>query len=333
MKAAIVLPRRIRSIGVALLTLALIGCGPHRGASPPPTELTLYTSVTQNTVDAVVAGFTAAHAGAKVHVFRATTGQLNARIAADQRSGGVLADVIWGTDPLSMQSYAEAKLLRPWPLADLAGVPAQYRSPYSWGTRLLYLVIVGRKGADPAPATWSDLTNPEYRGAVAISDPAAAGSALAAIGYFSQAIAFGLDYYRGLKSNGAVQVSSIPEVVTGVAQGRFKFGITLDSEIRTAVAQGSPVSMIWPTEGAIALYSPIAETAATKRSAAAETWLRYVLSPDGQRRIAETGWQPILPGIAGPPKPPGARAVSPDWTALFGQQRQLLQQYQTIFGA
>ena len=39
-------------------------------------------------------------------MFRATTGQLNTRIAADQHSGGLRADVIWGTDPLSMESYA-----------------------------------------------------------------------------------------------------------------------------------------------------------------------------------------------------------------------------------
>ena len=58
-----------------------------------------------------------------------------------------------------------------------------------------------------------------------------------------------------------------------------------------------------------------------------------MLSADAQRRIAQTGWQPILPGIPGPPQPSGATSVSPDWTALFGRQRQLLQQYQAIFGA
>src|SRR5512139_3641699 len=94
--------------------LAIAGCGSSGTTSSGSggERLTLYTSVTRNTVDAVVAGFTAAHPGAKVTVFRATTGALNARIAADQRSGGLRADVIWATDPLSMQSYADQKLLR-----------------------------------------------------------------------------------------------------------------------------------------------------------------------------------------------------------------------------
>jgi iron(III) transport system substrate-binding protein len=142
-----------------------------------------------------------------------------------------------------------------------------------------------------------------------------------------------MDFFRRLKANGAVQVSTVPEVVTSVAQGRFQAGITLDSEVRTAVGQGSPVSLVWPDDGAIALYSPIAQTATTKQSATVREWLKYVLSADGQRRIAQTGWQPVIPGIAGPSQPPGARQVSPDWSALFGKQKELLQQYQAIFGA
>lgn len=317
----------------AVLTLA--GCGKAKPAAAPPGggEITLYTSVTQNTVDAVVAGFTAAHPGAKVNVFRATTGQLNARIAGDQRSGGLRADVIWGTDPLSMQSYADQKLLAPWPVADAGAVPDRYRTAYFWGTRVLDLVLVANKKLAQPPRSWQELTDPRFKGAVALPDPAAAGSAFAALGYFSQTPGYGLDFYRRLKANAAVQVSTVPEVVTAVAQGRFQVGITLDSEVRTALAQGSPVTMVWPDEGAIALYSPIAQTATTKRAATVKDWLRYVLSTDGQRRIAQTGWQPVIPGIAGPSQPPGAHEVAPDWPALFGRQKELLQQYQAIFGA
>lgn len=334
------LSRSVARVAVALLVAATAACSSSstRPAGAVPTsaaapQLTLYTSVTQNTVDAVVAGFTAAHPGAKVDVFRATTGALNARIAAEQRSGGVRADVVWGTDPLSMQSYADQKLLRAWPLPKLTGVPADSRTQYFWGTRRLYLVLVARKGLTPAPKGWADLADPAYRDAVALPDPAAAGSAFAAVGYFSQTPGFGLDFYRRLKANGAVQVSTVPEVVTSVAQGRYKLGITLDSEVRAATAKGSPVALVWPGDGAISLYSPIAETAAARHLPAARTFMEYVLSTDGQRRIAETGWQPILPDVAGPPQPAGATAVSPDWTALFGRQREILQQYQAIFGA
>jgi len=329
------------ALGVVLpILLAAAACGStasssSSAASDAPQQLTLYTSVTQNTVTAVVNGFAKVDPGVKVSVFRATTGQLNARIAADQHSGGLRADVIWGTDPLSMESYAQQNLFRPWPLPGLAGVPAADKTTYFWGTRELYLVIVAHKGLTPMPQTWQALTSAAYRGKVALPDPAAAGSAFAALGYFATAPGFGLGFYQALKANGAVQVSTIPEVVTDVAEGRYQLGVTLDSEVRSAVAEGSPVVMDWPADGAIALYSPIAETVAATGGAntAAQAFLRYVLSPAAQAEIGKTGWQPVLPGIAGPPRPAGATEVYPAWPALFGRQRQILQQYQAIFGA
>ncbi len=324
---------------VSVLFATACGSSASPGSSAPSAEsaaaggggvssMTLYTSVTQETVDAITAGYQKAHPGATVTVFRAATGQLNARIAADLRSGGLKADVIWGTDPLSMQTYTDQSLLAPWPLPQLTSVPAQYRTPKFWGTRLLYLVLVTRHGLQPAPTSWTDLTSPAYAGKVAVPDPAFAGSAFSALAYFSQTQ--GMDYYRALRANGARQVASIPDVVTQVAQGTFSVGITLDSGIRDAIAKGSPVDLVWPKPGAIALYSPIALTASS-HAATATDFMGYVLSTDGQQRIAATGWQPIVPGVPGPPQPAGAQTVSPDWAALFGHQVELLGQYRSVF--
>ena len=324
----------------AALAATACGASSTTGSTAPhatnqaTTAITLYTSVTQNTVTAVLNGFGQQNPHIKVSVFRATTGQLNARIAADRHSGGLRADVIWGTDPLSMESYAQEGLFQPWPLPNLPGVPPRDKTTYFWGTRELYLVIVAHQGLHPRPATWSDLTSAPYKNQVALPDPAAAGSAFAALGYFDTAPGFGMSFYHALKANGAVQVSTIPEVVTDVAEGRYQLGITLDSEVRAAVKQGSPVVLVWPSDGAIALYSPIAETTAAHGPAgqAARALLRYVLSTEGQTAIGKTGWQPVLPGVAGPARPAGATEVYPAWTALFGRQNQVLQQYQAIFG-
>ena len=340
-----VAPRVFTRVLFACLVGLLTACGAPSSTGPPSTAagthpagsasaadskpVRLYTSVTQNTVDAVVAGFRGAHPGSRVDVFRAPTGQLNARIAADLRSGGLRADVIWGTDPLSMEDYAAQRLLRTWPLTDVT-VPAGMRTEYFAGTRVLYLVLAVHKGLADPPRSWADLTEPALKGRVALPDPALAGSALASLGYFAQQPGYGMDFFRRLKGNGAVQVGAVPQVVTDVAQGRYQVGLTLDSEVRAATAKGSPVTMVWPSPGAIALYSPIAATTAST-AGTTDDFLRYVLSSDGQRRIAATGWQPVMPGIAGPPKPPGSAEVSPDWTLLFGKQRQLLAEYQAIY--
>ncbi|MBA3236297.1 MAG: extracellular solute-binding protein, partial [Chloroflexi bacterium] len=169
-------------------------------------SITLYTSVTQNTVDAVVSLWTAANPGFTVEVFRAPTAEVAARIATDLQSGGIQADVLWMTDPLSIQAYADQGLLQAWDPPNAATIDPQYRTSTYFGTRLLNMVMV--KGADvtPGPADWADLTSPEYKDAVAMPDPGFAGSAYAALGYFSQAEGYGTDFYQALKDNGTIQV-------------------------------------------------------------------------------------------------------------------------------
>ncbi len=304
---------------------------------PPPSPtlapsgtITLYTSVTQGTVDAVIEGYAAAQPAVNVDVFRAPTGELAARIAAELRTGEIGGDILWLTDPLSIQTYSADGLLVEWEPAAAADIDPAYRGETFWGTRFLNMVIV--RGADvlPGPTTWTDLADASYKDAVAIPDPGFAGSAFGTLAYFTQQDGVGLDFYRSLKANGTTQVKTPDEVTTGVAEGRFKAGITIDNSARTAIAKGSPVEMVWPSDGAIAMYSPIGVVAATDNASAAESFVEFVLSDPGQIAIAGTGFQPIRAGLGGPE--PGGDQVFPDWASAFGHQEQLLADYRAIFG-
>jgi iron(III) transport system substrate-binding protein len=288
--------------------------------------LRIYTSVTQGTVDAVVDGFQAERPGVDVEVFRAPTGELNARIAAEQREGGLQADVLWLTDPLSMQQYAATDTLVEWTPDGAEQIPPDYREDSFVGTRILTMVMIAGDGVDP-PSTWGDLAEPRFAGRIAFPDPGFAGSSFAVLGYFSSADGYGLEFYERLEANGAVQVNAPGEVVTGVAEGRFDAGITLEFSARNAVANGSPISIVWPEDGAIALYSPIAVVDGSGSRSSAEAFVEYVISVDGQQRIAGTGWQPVVGDWD-----VGGEQVSVDWTELFGSQQVLLEGYRAIFG-
>src|SRR5438270_11099413 len=105
--------RMVAAVAAAGLLAALVaGC--TSTSAQAGSSLTLYTCASANVEQAVVAGFEKAHSGTKVTVFRAPTGQLNARVAADTRAGGIRADVIWACDPLTMHGYDAQGLLRAW---------------------------------------------------------------------------------------------------------------------------------------------------------------------------------------------------------------------------
>jgi iron(III) transport system substrate-binding protein len=312
---------------------AAAASSPAGGVASPPAgasgTITLYTSVTQATVDAVVDGFTATHPGTTVDVFRAPTAEVAARIATDLASGGLRADVLWLTDPLSIAAYADQGLLQRWSPPSAAAIDPAFRTDTFFGTRLLNMVMIRGAAVTPGPADWKDLVGPDYRGTVAIPDPGFAGSAFAALGYFSQADGYGTAFYESLKDNGAIQVKAPDDVTTGVAEGQYAVGMTLDNSARTAMKKGSPIAMVWPSSGGIAIYSPIAAVAQSANLDVADTFVDWTISPAGQALIAGTGWQPVV-GPGGPEI--GGRQVSPDWAAAFGRQKELLAAYRAIFG-
>lgn len=309
---------------LALTTALLVisaACSPGGGGDG---SIVLYTSVTQETVDVVVAGFEAAHPGTTVEVFRAPTGELNARIAADRRESGMRADVLWLTDPLSMQQFDGQGLLHA-ASPDASGVPAEHRSERFWGTRVLDLVIVRNFDAPPI-SSWDDLITAAAAGGVAIPDPSLAGSAFAALAFFALSDQYGIEFLRALHDAGATQVGTPGDVVTGVAEGQYAAGITLDFTARAAVDKGSPIELVWPQPGAIAFYSPIAVTG---DAADAVDFVSYVLGVEAQTAIATTGWQPVRSDV---PWNVGGPQVTIPWALAVDRQDELLDAYRTIFG-
>jgi iron(III) transport system substrate-binding protein len=139
-----------------------------------------------------------------------------------------------------MHGYDAQGLIRAW-----TPPTAAYRTSNSVGVDVLYLVAVVHKGVTP-PASWADLAQPQYQGGVAVPSPSFAASALGALGYFAAAPGYGISYYERLKANGAKQVNSPDSVLTGVAQGTYRAGITLANSAYAEQRKGSPIEVIWP---------------------------------------------------------------------------------------
>ena len=321
--------RTRRFLLVALVVVPVVAaCGSSSGSS----SMTLYTCASANVEQAVVAAFEKEHAGAKVNVFRAPTGQLNARVASDLRSGGIKADVIWSCDPLTMHGYDSQGLLRAWSPPNAADIPSAYRTDHFTGVDLLYMIMVTHDGVS-APTQWADLVKPEFKGKVALPSPSFAASALGMLGYFASAPDYGMGFYSKLKANGAVQVNAPADTLTGVEQGAYMAGFTLANAAYAGQKKGSPIEVIWPEPGAVAIYAPIGVTTKKNVSPLAEQFASFVASKQGQQLMAEQDTYVTLPGMGGPPIPADSPIASPDWPALFSTYKSVLADYVTIFGS
>ncbi|MGH8962782.1 MAG: extracellular solute-binding protein [Jatrophihabitantaceae bacterium] len=320
--------RRLVPLAVAVLIVS--ACGNGSGSGVGSSSMTLYTCASANVEQAVVSAFERAHHGAKVNVFRAPTGQLNARVAADVRSGGIEADVIWACDPLTMHGYDAQGLLRAWTPPNASAIPSADRTPHFVGVDLLYMVLVVHKGI-AAPTTWAELAGSRFRGKVALPSPSFAASALGLLGYFASAPGYGIDYYRKLKDNGAVQVNAPADTLDGVAQGTYSAGVTLANAGYTAQEKGSPIQVAWPRPGGVAIYAPIGLTTKRNHSPLADTFAAFAASRDGQKLMAEQGTYVTIGGLGGPPIPPASPTAAPDWPSLFSTYKSVLARYSAIF--
>lgn len=336
------------AVAMLVLVLAAAACGPDGegpdGEGPDGGDertdqgetaegdvtLRLYTTVTQDTVDAVTAAFQDANPDVSLEVFRAPTAEFSGRVATEREAGEIRADVFWLTDPLSMQPFADQGLLREWTPDGADAIDAAFRTDTFWGTRLLNLVIVARDDLEATPQSWQELAEHDFAEPVALPDPGFAGSAFGALGFFALDDDFGFEFYETLVDNGMTQVDAPGEVVAGVAEGRFSAGMTLDRMAREAVEEGSPVEMVWPEPGAVAVYSPIAVLETTEQVDEAEAFAEYVLTVEAQNLIAETGWQPTHPDADWPHET--GPTVSPDWSEGFERQEELLEEYRAVTG-
>jgi iron(III) transport system substrate-binding protein len=332
-------PRRPGNlVPLALVGLLLAACngsnaGQHANAGASSAQsrpITLYTCLSDESIQPVIDAFQK-KSGGQVHLFRAPTGELNARVASDTRSGGLRADVVWGCDPLTVQAWVDQNLVGGWTPPEADPIPEEFRTDDYVGGHVLYMVAVHRTDV-PAPAAWSDLASPRYAGKVAVPDPGVAASALAALGYFAADPDYGVGFYRNLKNNGAVQVKTPDDVTTGVAQGLYAAGMTTANSAYAAKTDGSPVDVVWPEPGAVAIYGPLALATHSGDSQTAKAFISFAVGEEGQRVLGESGSYPTRPGAPGPTVPAGAPTVSPDWTAIAKDKKAVLGEYQQVFG-
>jgi iron(III) transport system substrate-binding protein len=315
--------------GVLVPVLAACGAGSSAGEPPGAEPVVLYTCISDESIQPVIEAFEARDDGGEVDLFRAPTGELNARVAADIRSGGLQADVFWGCDPLTVQALVDQGLVGGW-TPDAEGIPDEFRTGDFVGAHLLYMVAVHRSDV-PAPQAWSDLAGGGYA-ALAVPDPSVAASALGALGWFAGNSDHGVLFYRDLKAAGAVQVGTPDEVTTGVAQGIYDAGMTTANSAYAAKDDGSPVEVVWPEPGAVAIYGPVALARDSAGSDVAKSFVSFVVGEEGQGILAESGAYPTRRGVEGPPVPDGAPVVSPDWATIGTDKDAILTEYQQVFG-
>lgn len=302
-------------------------------------QFTLYTSVPQTIASRIEESLKKRHPNLKMTIFRAGTGAVVAKLAAEQKAGSIQADVVWVAEPSTYEEFKKQDLLLKFAPADAGRLLAELKDPdgYYYAGRLINTVIIYNTSlVKTPPSGWKDLTKPEFAGKVGLPSPAASGAAVAFVGALSQSSAFGYGYFADLKANGAVQVQNNTAANTKVAKGELMVASTLDYMIRALKQKGSPVDIVWPKEGAIFTPSPVGILKASKNVEASKAFVDYLLSQQGQQDMVEVGsFLPVRDDVAPPagaPKLGEIKRFPLDWKDITARTEDIKKNFSDTFG-
>lgn len=285
--------KMIKIFAILFVSMSLVACSSNKAPADEKTDtLTLYSPHPAETINLVVKEFKE-KTGLNVDVVAAGTGELLKRVESED--GNAQGDVLWGGGAESLAAFS--KFFEPYESPELKNIdPKYYDAEHRWiGESPLPMVIMYNTNlvADAdVPTSWEDMLNPNFKGKIAMADPAKSGSAFTILATMVQA--FGKDNGKGWKFiedfyanlDGKVLTSS-SGVYKGVADGEYSVGLTLEKEAIKYVNSGAPVKIVYPSEGTSAIPDGVAIIKGAKNSVNAKVFVDFVLSKETQAIMSD----------------------------------------------
>jgi sulfate/thiosulfate transport system substrate-binding protein len=164
------------------------------------------------------------------------------------------------------------------------------------------VVFAVRKGNPKNITAWDDLLEDDVE--IVTPNPFTSGGArwnlMAAYGAWLEQGKTEDEALANLKTlleNTPVQSKSAREALQVFAQGKGDVMLAYENEAITAQDKGEEIDYVIPDE-TILIENPIAVTAKSKNADAAQAFVDYLLSEDGQRLFGEGGYRPVDDAVA-----------------------------------
>jgi len=189
---------------------------------------------------------------------RYSTGEVMAKLIAEKENPQ--ADVVYGT---AVTELARVKnLFVPYKAKDFDKIGKEYKDPSGYWTAIdMYVAAfcvnkdrLAKKGL-PMPKSWADLTKPEYKGEVIMPNPASSGTGYLQVTSIlfmkgiKQGKEEGWDLLKQLHENIVEYTNSGSAPAKLASSGEVAVGVSFSYRVAKQMADGFPVTMVFPAEG------------------------------------------------------------------------------------
>lgn len=273
--------------------------------------LVLYTSQPNTDAQQTVDAFEAAHPDIDVEWVRDGTTRLITRLRSELSAGLVKPDVLLIADTVTMESLKQDGYLQGYLSPERENYdPSLYDAEgHYYSTKLITTGIVYNTGVEFKPTSWQDLVREELSGQVTMPSPLYSGAALVHMATVMENEDLGWSYIEQLKANGAEAQGGNGGVFNAVANGTKPYGVVVDFLPIREAAKGSPVEFVFPEEGVSAVTEPVAIMDGASNLTAAQTFVDFLLSEEGQTLVQSQGYLPASDRVAPPSGFPSRDAI------------------------
>lgn len=326
------LSRRNALLGLAALGASALsaGCRVEWGApaaarvtdpaAQPSGTVVVYTSMYRHVLDALDPVLKRTLPGVEVKWFQGGSEKVGARLDADLRAGAAGADLLLTSDPFHYHRLKQDGHLAPFVSPHATATPrALVDLDNHWTCARVSVMVLAyhpdKLGAADAPTRFSDLWQKPALSPAAFGDPLSSGTFFAT----TATLARGENptFLRALRESKAALGGGNSVVLSRILSGEAKAGAVLLENVLAAQNKGERVAWVMPADGAVMIPGPAALLKTSRNPHAAKAVLDVVLSPAGQRIIAEKGLMLAAdPRVAPPKGAPGLSTIAASAQAL-----------------
>jgi iron(III) transport system substrate-binding protein len=268
-------------------------------------ELTWYTAHFDTTlVGKLGSAFTAKYPGIKVNGLKATAQVSYQRLLQDLSAGVPQADVFSSTDASQFVELARNKALEAYHPQNEKKIIAAFQNfdpagfSHVTAVSLVAITYNNQKVSEAdIPKTWQGLSDPKWSNKIALGDPNFSGM----VGAWAVTLQkmYGWEYFTRLSDNKPLITRSIDDTVTILNSGERILAAGDPASTLRSTAKGNPLSVFYPTDGAIAVVGPSAIVAGAKHPNAARLFMEFLLSTEAAQIEADAFEQSLRPEVAG----------------------------------
>jgi iron(III) transport system substrate-binding protein len=335
-----------RQVFVAV-AVAVGGC---RSSEPTPTvdrTVTVYVSTDRVFSEPVLREYER-RSGVKVNAVYDTeetksTGLANRLLAEKARPQ---ADVFWSNEPVRTLVLKSRGVLATYRSPSAEGIPTALIDPDGYWTgfsaRMRVIAYNTRTVArKDAPQSIFDLSDPKWKGQVAMADPRFGSTSFHVAALYALAGDEKMDeFFRRLKANDVRIVDGNSVVRDLVARGEVKAGLTDTDDVNVAIEDGQPVGMVLPDRdglGVPVMPNMVSLIANAPHVEEARKVIDYLLSADVESQLArsEAVQIPLHAGVPGPKNIPAIETFKPmtlDYAKAASRVEDVTSRLATILG-